>query len=59
MAYAKSFGIHGYRVEEASDLASILEEVLERREPGVVDVPVDYSENMTLTERLGSLICPI
>lgn len=25
----------------------------------VVDCPVDYSENMKLTEKLGSLACPI
>ena len=25
----------------------------------VVDVPVDYRENMKLTEKLGQLVCPI
>jgi len=25
----------------------------------IVDVPVDYSENMKLTEKLGQLICKI
>jgi len=25
----------------------------------VIDVPVDYTENMKLTEQLGHLVCPI
>jgi len=25
----------------------------------MIDVPVDYSENMKLTEKLGALVCPI
>jgi acetolactate synthase-1/2/3 large subunit len=25
----------------------------------VIDCPVDYSENMKLTEKLGKLVCPI
>ncbi|OAD21700.1 acetolactate synthase [Candidatus Thiomargarita nelsonii] len=25
----------------------------------VIDCPVDYSENLKLTEKLGKLVCPI
>jgi acetolactate synthase-1/2/3 large subunit len=25
----------------------------------VIDCPVDYSENMKFTERMGNLVCPI
>ena len=25
----------------------------------VIDCPVDYSENLKLTEELGNLVCPI
>jgi acetolactate synthase-1/2/3 large subunit len=25
----------------------------------LIDCPVDYSENMKLTEKLGQLVCPI
>jgi acetolactate synthase-1/2/3 large subunit len=25
----------------------------------IIDCPVDYSENMKLTEQLGELVCPI
>jgi acetolactate synthase-1/2/3 large subunit len=25
----------------------------------VLDCPVDYAENMKLTEKLGNLVCPI
>jgi hypothetical protein len=28
-------------------------------QPVVIEVPVDYSENLRLTERLGHLTCPV
>lgn len=56
---ANSFGAKGYRVEAASELKSVLAEALEQKVPAVIDVPVDYSENMRLTERLGRLICVV
>jgi hypothetical protein len=27
--------------------------------PALVVVPIDYAENMKLSERLGNLVCPI
>jgi acetolactate synthase-1/2/3 large subunit len=56
--YAESFGARGYRVERAAELAPILREALADEVVAVVDCPVDYSENMRLTERLGELVCP-
>jgi acetolactate synthase-1/2/3 large subunit len=53
--YAESFGARGYRVEAADDLVPILEQALDCGTVAVVDCPVDYSENMKLTEKLGQL----
>ncbi|GAB4335153.1 MAG: acetolactate synthase large subunit [Desulfobulbaceae bacterium] len=58
-AYAESFGAKGYRVEAPGDLTGILEDAFASGRVAVVDVPVDYSENMKLTEKLGSLVCPV
>ena len=57
--FARSFGAAGYRVEGADELRDILEEALSLDRPAVIDCPVDYSENLSLMERLGSLICPV
>jgi len=57
--YAESFGAKGYRVEKAQDLASTLKQAFADNMVVVVDVAVDYSENMKLTEKLGHLVCPV
>ena len=57
--YAESFGAKGYRVESARDLAPTLEKAFADDTVVIVDVPVDYSENMKLTEKLGHLVCPV
>lgn len=53
--YAESFGAAGYRVTERSDLRPILAEALASKVPAVIDCPVDYAENLRLTERLRAL----
>ncbi len=57
--YAESFGAKGYRVEAADELVPVLRQALADETVVVVDCPVDYSENMKLTEKLGELVCPI
>jgi len=57
--YAESFGAKGYRVETANDLLPTLKKAFAEKTVVIVDVPVDYSENMKLTEKLGKLVCPI
>ena len=57
--YAESFGAKGYRVQSADALIPTLERAFDDDTVVIVDVPVDYSENMKLTEKLGHLICPI
>jgi acetolactate synthase I/II/III large subunit len=53
--YAESFGIPGFRPESADDLYPTLMRALELDGPAVIDVPIDYRENVRLTERLGAL----
>ena len=53
--YAQSFGVMGYRVTDPSELRPILVEALKGSQPAVIDCPVDYGENLRLTERLKAL----
>ncbi len=57
--YAESMGAMGLRVETAEDLIPTLNLAFMENTVVIVDVPVDYSENMKLTEKLGELVCPI
>jgi acetolactate synthase-1/2/3 large subunit len=57
--YAESFGAAGFRVESAGELSAVLQEALSHDGVSVIDCPVDYAENLKLTEKLGQLVCPI
>lgn len=57
--YAESFGAKGYRVESAAELLPTIHKAVADNTVVIIDVPVDYSENMKLTEKLGNLVCPI
>ncbi len=54
--YADSFGAKGYRVERAEDLLPILKMALADNTVSIIDCPVDYRENLKLTEKLGNMI---
>ena len=56
---AESFGAKGYRVTSDDELLPVLKDALNQKVPAIVDCPVDYSENLRLTEKLGRLICPV
>lgn len=56
---ADAFGWWGERVENSRDLAAGLDRAISHRGPSLLVVPVDYRENMKLTERLGRLNCRI
>lgn len=56
--YAEAFGARGYRVERTEDLPVILREALAADTVSIIDCPVDYRENIKLTEQLGTLVCP-
>jgi acetolactate synthase-1/2/3 large subunit len=51
-AYAESFGAKGFHVTESAQLGSVLSKALACDGPAVVDCPVDYGENLKLSERL-------
>ncbi len=55
VAYAQSFGIPGFRPDSAADLYPTLMRALAVDGPSLVDVPIDYAENVRLTERLALL----
>jgi len=57
--FAESFGAKGYRVERTEDLLPTLKQAIDDNTVVVIDCPVDYSENLKLTEKLGKLVCPI
>ncbi len=56
---AESFGAKGYKVNTDDELGPIIKDALSQEPPSIIDCPVDYSENLKLTETLGKLICPI
>ncbi len=57
--YAQSFGAKGYRIEKGEDLLPTLKTALADNTVSIIDCPVDYSENLKLTAKLGEMICPV
>jgi acetolactate synthase-1/2/3 large subunit len=57
--YAESFGAKGYRVERTEDLLPTLHKAMREKTVTVIDCPVDYRENLKLTEKLGEMVCPV
>ncbi|MHA3024377.1 acetolactate synthase large subunit [Mycobacterium sp. BMJ-28] len=53
--YAESFGAKGYRINAAEELLPTLRTALADDGVSIIACPVDYSENMDLTNRLGEL----
>ncbi|MEO0354976.1 MAG: acetolactate synthase large subunit [Cyanobacteria bacterium P01_A01_bin.3] len=59
VSLARSFGAIGYRLEKTEDFADLLRKGLNADRPVVIDCPIDYRENLKLTERLQDMSCPI
>jgi acetolactate synthase-1/2/3 large subunit len=55
VAYATSMGVKGYRVKAAAELLPTLRRALAQEAPALVVCPIDYSENIKLTNKLGAL----
>jgi acetolactate synthase I/II/III large subunit len=53
--YAESFGAKGYRISQADELLPTLQAALADDGVSLICCPVDYSENLRLTDRLGEL----
>ncbi|MCP6683712.1 acetolactate synthase AlsS [Bacillus nakamurai] len=47
--YAESFGATGLRVESPEQLADVLQKGLNTEGPVIIDIPVDYSDNIHLS----------
>lgn len=56
--YAQSFGASGVRVNKTEELMPILKQALDSNTVTIIDCPVDYRENLKLTESLGQLTQP-
>ena len=52
---AKSFGMWGRVLTAPDQLVPAMEEAFSQDGPALIAVPVDYAENMKLTERLGNI----
>ncbi|CPX07456.1 acetolactate synthase [Mycobacteroides abscessus] len=55
VSYAESFGAKGYRITAADQLLPTLQAALDDDGVSLIACPVDYSENLRLTDRLGQL----
>ncbi|MCV7195598.1 acetolactate synthase large subunit [Mycobacterium angelicum] len=55
VSYAESFGAKGYRINSAEELLPTLQAALADDGVSLISCPVDYSENLRLTDRLGEL----
>ncbi|MGW1682851.1 acetolactate synthase large subunit [Saccharopolyspora sp. NPDC002376] len=58
VAYAESFGAHGHAIETADQLLPVLRRALDDDTVTVITCPIDYTENLRLTNRLGELHGP-
>jgi acetolactate synthase-1/2/3 large subunit len=56
---AEAFGMWGRKVTKVEDLKPALEEAFKQSGPALIVVPIDYSENMKLTKRLGEIDCTL
>jgi acetolactate synthase-1/2/3 large subunit len=58
--YAVSYGAKGYRVSKTEDLLPLLQNCLNSKGVHVIDLPIDYSENVkVLIDELFKLVCVI
>lgn len=53
--YAESFGAKGFQINSADELLPTLKAALDDDGVTLISCPVDYSENLRLTDRLGEL----
>jgi len=49
-AFAEAFGCKGYRINSAEELGPVLREALQQAVPCLIDIPIDYSENIKLMQ---------
>jgi acetolactate synthase-1/2/3 large subunit len=59
LEFAKSFGVQGIKVKHSDELLPALEKAMASEEIVIIDVDVDYSENVELSKTLGNYICKL
>ena len=58
--YAESYGAKGYRLSKTEELLPLLQNCLNSTGVNVIDLPIDYSENVkVLIDELFKLVCII
>lgn len=55
MKFAESFGAKGYKISKANELLLTLKQAVSDDAVLIIACPVDYSENIKLISKLGSL----
>ncbi|PPR11841.1 MAG: Acetolactate synthase [Alphaproteobacteria bacterium MarineAlpha11_Bin1] len=56
---AESFGMWGKKVNATDQIIPYLEEAFSQEGPALISIPVDYGENVKLSDRLGAVSVPI
>lgn len=56
---AEEFDCKGTRCDDSTQLERVLEEAFTADRPVLLDLPIEYRENMKLTEWLGTITCRI
>ncbi|WP_417517142.1 acetolactate synthase large subunit [Minwuia sp.] len=54
-AMAAAFGIWGKNLTSVDELKPALEEAFKQKGPALIALPIDYSENVKMTKRLGAI----
>ena len=49
-AFAEAFGCKAYRITSADQLGPVLREALQQAVPVLIDIPIDYSQNLKLMQ---------
>lgn len=56
---ATAFGWQGHLCTDAAQLQQTLQTAVSEPGPSLVVIPIDYTENVKLTKKLGEMTCPI
>ncbi len=59
VGFAESFGAKGYHIQRAEELLPTLQRALADDALSIIACPVDSSDNIRLTDKLGQLTEPI
>ncbi|HEX8966157.1 MAG TPA: acetolactate synthase large subunit [Patescibacteria group bacterium] len=60
VAYANSYGAVGHKITKTEDFAPLIQKLLQEKGVHVVEVPIDYSENVEVfTKQLAKDVCRV